>query len=273
MKLSEIITYCADSHIEGIQYLIINGYETPHVRVDSYPTYLEDDDMVFKSDKVNIDFLSYYLNLNIHLFKKGGNIGRNASGYELNHLTPEYIGNIEIPDFLSSPGRDIQDRLAKPIGKLYYNLIELVHYKIRDLFCKNNNLVLNHSYNIIKYSGLLDLCEITNTTLFFRNMLKGNINPNNNYLVNIEPRFVTTEYLLYYLYYSNELFCEDNYNNGEFDINEFNGSCLELELPILDDQIKIVQSIYNNHTKLLKLKKKLKESKAMLRELINNLCC
>lgn len=282
MKLSEVITHIVDfgNHPEGIPYLLISKYDAPHVYIVSYLLdnngnyiYTDDGDMIFKSDTVNIEFLSYYLKLNMHLLKKAGNTKRSEYGYELDHLTPEYIGNIEIPEFLSPlRGRDIQDKLIPSIGKLYDNLIELPDSKIQDLFDINHKLMLNHEYPIVKNCNGSDLFKVTNVTLFFKNILKGNLNENpQKYLNNLRPEIVMTKYLVYYLHYSNELFCLNNYNHYEFDINEFHGKCIDFKLPLLNNQLRIIQNITSNHTRIVELKKERKEYKSILRQLINNL--
>ena len=270
MKLSEVITHLVDfnNHIEGTQYLVINKFDAPHIRVISYllNSNHRRDNIIFKSDMINLEFLSCYLNLNMYLFKKSGNIRRNAFGYNLDHLTPEYIGNIEIPEFLSPPReRDIQDKLAS----YYDNLIELPSSEIHDLFDENYKILLDHEYPIIKCCNGSDLFKITNFTLFFKNIIKGNLDENpKKYIDNLKPELIMTEYLIYYLHYSDELFCCDNYNHHEFDINEFHGKCFNFKLPSLNDQLRIIQNILPNHVRILELRKEIKLSKSILRELI-----
>ena len=274
MKLSEVIESVRIEEIEEIdekQYLIISKIGPPYSTVTLCSKDDYRDVMIFKSDTVNIKFLSHYLNLNTKLFKKGGNARKTGYGRVLDHLDLGTIYNIEITaNILSPQKKELQDKLIGVIDRLYVSLIGSIEDKINVLFNKNRRLMLNNEYPSIKYCTGSDLFELTNTTLFFRNVPKGNIDPDNEYIVNIDPRYVSTEYLLYYLFYSG-IYSGEYYNNGEFDINEFDISSVGIELPILEDQIKIIQSIYNNHNKLMKLEQELKLNKATLRELIDNL--
>jgi len=227
---------------------------------------MNDDDMVFKSnhaksDQVNIEFLDYYLNLNMHLLEKGGNIERN-------YLTPEFIGNIEIPRL---PPREVQDRLVEPISKLYDTLIDSADEKIQKLFDENRKAILEHKYPIVKHWNGTDLFKINDVTRFFRNLVKGNIDELGRCITNLKLESASTRYLLYYLYYSKQLFILNNYNYYEFDINEFHGHCFEFKLLSADDQIRIIQEITPRHNAMLELKKERKANESTLRELINNL--
>jgi hypothetical protein len=269
MKLSEIITHITDfsNHPEGVDYLLISKYETPHITIIRYFTNNNDDKMIFKSDKVNMEYLEYYLIMNMKLLKKGGNVTRNENGYDLDHLTPEYIGNIEIKTL---PPIEVQETLLESIRKIYDMDIDLTDEEINKLFNINFDIINNNLINN-KYYGGSELFKITNVTLFFKNVLKGICDKNINECIEIiKPDIIMVQYLIYYLHYNKSLLDLTNYKYYEFDINEFHGESINMKLPCLEDQQTIVSNIEGRHKLIMELKVEKKESKLFLRNMISD---
>lgn len=156
MKLSEVIESVRIEEIDDVkEYLIISKIGPPYSTVTLCSKDDYRDVMIFKSDTVNIKFLSHYLNLNTKLFKKGGNARKTGYGRVLDHLDLGTIYNIEITaDILSPQKKELQDKLIGVIDRLYTIILGNK--------CLNSNKISNIFRSICLIP--LDVALITNIT-------------------------------------------------------------------------------------------------------------
>jgi hypothetical protein len=271
MKLSEIIKNC-DTYTENI--LLFNKYEKPYIRIikssEHNDKYLDKEYLIFTNinSNVNLEFLCYYLRLNMRLLRNNSSEFINQFG--LDHLNVEFINNIEISNL---PNVEVQNKLAKIISELYDTNIESVDNKIIKLLDKSRLSLQNDELYTESRMKLGELFEITDMKLFFKNVLKGKFKNNYEEYINIlRPDLLSGDYLVLRLYFDKVLYDESNYYVNENNIKNFDIS--NMIIPITSRKYQIVPRVLmalKNEEKIMPLRKKQRRNKLILRALLNNL--
>lgn len=265
MKLSEVIEYIGDDDPRKIgctEYIVFHVDCKPHVQIDNYLYCDPFKTMAYKSNKVDIKYIGYYLIFNMHLLKynksKVKKINRKVKktneGYELYHLTFEFIKNIEVP----IPSLKVQKRYIYT-ASTSHNIMENYRNLISALFSHNLNLFWDIEESILDTRKLTDICTIKNKDLLFENVKKGNLDNPEEYLEASE--FVTREYIVYYLYYYEvlwELDCRDKLKIG-------------IEVPPIEYQNMLISKLKPGYEHARDLKNKKRETKNTLRKILNEI--
>lgn len=276
MKLSEIITNFVDhpehpnEPLEG--YLLFSRFRKPHIKIVENLDDLNDEKFAYRvinPMKVNIEYLYYYLKLNMGLFRE--KYVNKSDKYELDHLTVEFINNIEIPISPAWYNIEIQNLTVKFVRILYEVSIESIDSKLDKLLQKGFNC-LNLITNKHTEVNSSDLYKIKNKELFFSNIKKGKFqDPINDYIEIINPDILDEEFLIYYLYYTGALNNPDNYYRDNHNFGEFHTGYLNIPLSTKSEQKMIVNELVNIHDKIRKLLAKGRANKLALRKLVDEL--
>lgn len=274
MKLSEVLTHFTHNPISlwGAMYLLIDKLNKPHItiinsHVDTYHYHGDncEEFLTFKSDKVNIEYIGYYLILNMKRLIIGDNkVVKYKDGYELDHLTVDFIYNIDV----TLPDLETQNKCMTVLRPEYIKLYTLRKLKC-DTFNRNKKIFSEFENNATREKcNMANLCKIKNIDLFFSRILKGNLDDPTEYLEVSDK--VNAEYLVYYVYYGDFLYNIYKYNDME--ISKRSAFCLNriyVDLIPIKDQNRIVDVFKSYHDFILDVINIKRETKTFLRELIS----
>lgn len=288
MLLGDILNYCPEPvdfnspEMKGYtkKYLVISTYRNPFVYVtDKYPPTKNENefeperrDFVFivVTEKVNIDYLCYYLILNRYLFKKNHDLGEK---FYLDNLTVEFILGA-LDDYEDFPNTDKQNALADHISNLYEMTISSIDREIRNRIYKISKYMEDIDYSEVSHYKGSEIYEVIDNEKFFKNILKGKSeDPIEEYINILKPDKVYGEYLVHYLFYNEKLLDYDNYINRKYNINEFKHDevCLDLPDKRSTQREEMYDVIFNKHYKLKELYEKRRQAKLALREIMHQL--
>ena len=184
--------------------------------------------------------------------------------YRLDHLSVDFINDIEIPEL---PSLEIQNVATKFLRRLYEVDIDFIDSRIEGEFEESAIFIQRRTQN---YNECSDLIRVKNKELFYKNIKKGKFqDPIEDYIEILKPDLIDEEYLLYYLYYTGVLDKMSNHYVRKH--QDFNNGNLEIRLVSLLEQQFIIVSLRDYHTKIKKLIAKRRANKLELRKLMDEM--
>lgn len=269
MKLSEILKPVNKDNLHG-KYLVFNEFDgfKPFVMEPLYPK--DDKRMYFKCENANIDYICYYLKLNMESYVEKlftptfETTFDNELSYKIASVTGQFkIESFDYIEIGNLPPIEFQNNIIIHLKNLYFPMIGTYECKCDELnYCTVDEM---EDMEIIKVVDLYDVCKIDDIQLFLKYMFEDNLHIAAKYMTILDPNVVFADYLVFYIYYNDELSKRENYTKNGFNVKD-------IKLPNLADQCDFLAKYFTGITcrNIQEYRRLISENKIILRDMINS---